>query len=175
MRRERDIHFVIRAVEVLPVPVEAVGVQHYELAAPDDSRARPGFVAALALDLIEVDRKLAIGPHVAADDVGHDLLVREADGVVAVVAVLEAEQDLRVGEVVPAAGFLIELGGDHRGHQDLLSSLRVHLLAHDAFDLLDDLVAQREVVVDTRADAANEPRAQQQLVAGHLGVRRNLS
>ena len=49
---------------------------------------------------------------------------------------------------------------------------RVHLLAAELRDLLQRAQAEREVGVESAAQFAHEPRAQQQLVRGDLGVGR---
>lgn len=97
--------------------------------------------------------------------------MRKAYGIVAIVAILEPEENIEL----PSARLLIQLGGHHCGHQKLLAALSVHLFANDLLDLLQDLIAERQVVVDTRANPAYETGAQQELVAHHLRVRRDFS
>ena len=50
--------------------------------------------------------------------------------------------------VVPAAALLPQVVGLQRRHQDLLRADGVHLLAHDALDLAQDHLTQRQVRVD---------------------------
>ena len=116
-------------MRVLVAGVERVGVLHDELAPAHQAGARPQLVAELGLDLVEVERQLAVAAHVAAHEVDDDLLVRGADDEVAALAILEAQQLRAV--LLPAARLLPQLGRDHRGQEHLLGAGAVHLLADD--------------------------------------------
>ena len=73
-------------------------------AAAHDAEARADFVAELGLDLVKMNRQLAITLDVAAHDIGDDFLVCRANYEVALVAILETQQ---LGAVLlAAAGFL---------------------------------------------------------------------
>jgi len=133
--------------------------------------ARADLVAELGLDLVEVQRQLAVGAHLAADQVGDDLLVRGSEAVVAVVTVAEALQLLAVE--VPAPGLAPEVAGLDHGHEDLLRARAVHLLAADVRHLVQRFQAQGQVGVDARGELADEPGAQEQAVADNLGLGRD--
>jgi hypothetical protein len=105
----RLVHVAVFALQVFKRGVEGVAVLHQELAAAHDAEAGANFVAELGLDLIEVNRQLAVALHVTAYDVGDDFLVRRADDEFALVAVLEAQQFRAV--LLPAAGFLPQFAG----------------------------------------------------------------
>jgi hypothetical protein len=99
-----------------------------------------------------------------ADDVGDDLLVREAEREGALVAVFQAEQDVQ-----PAASRLVQqLLGHERGHKQLNPADAVALLAHDLLDFADDAPAERQVSVDACGEFADEAPAQQQAMARQL-------
>ncbi|MNS74565.1 hypothetical protein D3C72_1080460 [compost metagenome] len=166
-------HVLVLALEVVGVLVEGVGVLHDELAAAQQAEARANLVTHLGLNLVQVDRQLAVGAHRAAHDVGDDLLVRGAEHLVAVVAVLEAHQLFAV--LLPAAGLHPQLGRDHDRHVQLLGAGGVHLLADDRLDLLDHPEHQGQQAVDAGAEAADVARAGEQLVRDDLGVGRDLS
>jgi hypothetical protein len=71
--------------------MERVGVLHDEFAAAHDAKTRPYLVAELQLDLIEIDRQLAIALQFAPRNVGDHLFVRRAHHKVTLVAILDAQ------------------------------------------------------------------------------------
>ena len=152
--------------------MERVGVLHQEFAGAHDAEARTDLVAKLGLNLIVVDRKLAVTLEVVARDVGDDFLVRGAQAEVPLVPVLELQQGLAVG--IPASGFLPQLGRLHDRHADLERAGAVHLVADDAGYLVEDAHAERHPAVKTRGEPAQEAGAEHQLVADHLGIGRGL-
>ncbi len=150
------------------VDVEAVGILHQELAAPEQPRPRARLVAILHLYLIEVDRELSVALHLSPDEVGDDLLVGGPEVVVGALPVLEAHQ--RGTEGVPAPA-LLEVGrGEHRRHEELLSPGGVHLLADDGGDPMEDPHAERQKLVDPGADHPSIASAEEQDVRGHRRV-----
>src|SRR4029077_18283645 len=164
-------HVVVFALAVRGVEVERVAVLHDELAATHETEARAYLVSELHLDLVEVERHITVGTHVAAHQIRHHLLVRRPKAEVAVVAILEPQQLLAVA--VPAAALLPELGGTDGGQQDLLRAGARHLFADDALDLAQHADTEREEVVDPARYLPDHARAQQQLVAHDLGLGRN--
>ena len=92
--------------------------------------------------------------------------MRGAKAVIAVVAVLEAQQLLAV--VLPAAGLFPEVAGDDHGHEQLGEPGGVHFLAHHALHVFQGLQAQRQVDVHAGGELADHAGAQQQLVADHF-------
>ena len=105
-----------------------------------------------------------------AHQVCHDLLVGGGQAVFVVVAVLEAEQFLAV--MIPAAGFLPQPGGLHRGHDYLLGPGPVHLLADYFFHLAQHPIPHGQPGVDARGQLADKARAQHKLVAYYFGLGR---
>jgi hypothetical protein len=155
------------------VGVQRVGVLHGELAHPDQAAARAGLVAELGLQVVDQLRQLTPGADLAAGQVGHHLLVGHGQGHVAAGAVAPVDQ-LRVGRV-PAAGLLPQIGRVNHRHSDLLAADGVHLLANNGLDLVHAAAGQRQVGVDAGAQRLDEAGAQQQLVAGQLGVGRRVT
>ena len=154
------------------IGMEGVGVLHDELARTHHAEARPHLVAELELDLVEVDRQLAIAFDLAPRDIRDHLFVGGPEHEVALVAILQAQQ-LRA-EFLPATRFLPELGRLDRRHQQLQRSGAVHLLADDGFDLAQRAQPERQPAVDPGRDAANHAGAQHQLVADDISLGRRL-
>src|SRR5262249_46717656 len=67
-------------------------------------------------------------------------------------------------------GLLPDLGRMEDGHRDLLPADRVHLLADDRVDLVDDPLPERQVDVDPRGELADEPGPDHELVTDRLSV-----
>ena len=61
------------------------------------------------------------------------------------------------------------------GRQIKLLADSVHLLAHDADDLVDRPLPEEEIVVDARAELANVACPDEKPVTGHFGVCRGLA
>ena len=158
----------VRRVEPLVGGVEGVGVLHDELAAAQDAGAGTRLVAVLGLDLVEPDGQVLVGGVEVLHREGEHLLVRGAEQVVVALAVLEPEDAVAV--LRPAAARLVGLAGQQRGEGQLLGADRVHLLADDRLDVAQHPQAQRQPGVDARRGAADVAGADQQPVAGHLGV-----
>src|SRR4029077_16533618 len=111
----------------------------------------------------------AVGADLAADEVGHHLLVRRAEAEVAVVAVLQPQQLAAV--LLPAAALDPQLRGNHRGHEDLLRARAVHLLAHDALEAPDGAEPEGQEGVDAARHLADHARTDEEAVSHDLGVR----
>ena len=161
---------VVSRVQPGLVHVEGVGILHDELAHAHQPRLGARLVAKLGLDLVPDLRKLFVTAQLAPGDGGHHLFMRHAQAQIALEAVLQPEHV--VAHDVPAAGLLPQLGGVERGQKNLLRADRVHLLAHDALDLQQRALRQKQVTVDARRELADVSGAQQQLVAGDLGFGR---
>ena len=154
------------------VDVEGIAVLHGELAHAQQAGLGPRLVAELGLNLVPDLRQLLVAAQFAAGDGGHDLFVRHAQAEIGALAVLEAEHV--VAHARPAAALLPRLAGKNGGQVKLLAD-PVHLLAHDADDLVQRALAEEEVVVNARAELADVAGAEQKLVAGHFGVCRGLA
>ena len=153
--------------------MERIRVLHREFARPHDAEPRPDLVAELGLDLVEIDRQLAVALELAARDVGDHFLVGRAVAVHAVVAVLDAQQ---LGPVLfPAARFLPQLGWLHGRHQHLERARPVHFLAHDLLDLAQHPQADGQPREQAAGQAPDQAGAQHELVADHLGIGRNVA
>ncbi len=148
------------------VEVEGIGVLHDELAGAHHAEARPHLVAELGLDLVKVDRQLAVAAQLAPGDIGDHLFVRGSKDELPLVAILQAQQ---LGPVFgPAVRLLPQLGGLNRRHQDLQRPGPVHFLAHDVFDLAQHPQPQGQPAVDAGGDTPDQAGAQHQLVAEDL-------
>ena len=165
-----DEHVVVGAHRPLEVEIERVVVLHQELAAAHHAEARPDLVAELPLDLVEVDRQIAVALDAAAEDVGHDLLVGRAVQHRPLVAVGDAQHLLAV--ILVAAALLPQLGRLDRRHQDLVGAGGIHLLAHDLLDPAEHAQPERQPAVDARRALPDHPGAQHQLMRDDLRIRR---
>ena len=113
-------------------------------------------------------RKVLVGAVLPFHRQGEQLFVRRAEQVVVAAAILEPENAVAV--FGPAVRRLVGRARQQRGEQDLLSANGVHLFAHDALDLAQHPQAERQPAVEARRDRADVAGADQQLVAGDLGV-----
>ena len=85
------VHRLVALLRAVPVDVEAVGVLHDEFLGAHEAEARADFIAELGLDLVEVDRELAVGIDLVRDEVGDDFLVRRAEDHLPILPVLDLE------------------------------------------------------------------------------------
>ena len=162
------VHPVVLLLQRFLRVMEAVAVLHDELAAAQQAEARTDLVAELRLDLVHVQRQLLVGAQLGAHERGDELLMGGAEAELMVVTVVEAHA---LGTVcIGAAGLLPQLLGLEHGHADLLGAACVHLLAHDVLDLGQHALAQGQKRVDAGSGLADEAGAQQQLMAGDLGI-----
>ena len=166
-------HRLVGFVETLRGGVERVGVLHQELAAAHQAETRADLVAELGLDLVEIERQLAVALDVAPHDVGDHLFVGRSETEVALVAVADAQQLLAV--LLPAPGLEPELGGLDRRHRELDGAGGVHLATDDRHQLLEAAPAGRQVGVDPRGELLDHPGAHHELVGDDLGVVRDLA
>ena len=168
-----DEHLVVGAPRGLRADVEGIGILHQELAAAHDAEARAHLVAELPLDVIEVARQIAVGPHAVAEDLGDQLLVGRPVEHFPAVPILEAQHLRAVGFV--ALALMPEVGRLDGGHQHLDGARAVLLLAHDLLDFLEDAEAQRQPRIDAGAGLADHAGAQHQLVRDDLRLFRRLA
>ena len=164
------VHQLVALLGPGAVRVKGVTVFHHEFAPAHQAEAGADFIAELALDLIEPHGQLAVGTHFAAHQVSNDFLMGGAQAIFALVTVLEAQQFLAV--VLPAARFLPEVGGLNHGHEQFLEAGGIDFLAHHVGDFVNDLQAQRQIDIQAGGEPAHHARAQQKLVADHLGISR---
>ena len=98
--------------------------------------------------------------------------MRHAQAQVGAFAVFQAEHV--VAHHRPAPTLFPELAGIECGQVEFLADL-VHFLADDAHDLVDRAVAQEEERVDAGAQLPDVSGADEQFVAGDLGIGRGLA
>ena len=142
-------HILIFPTAILHVRVEAVGIFHDELSAAHQAKARAHFVAELGLDLVEVQRKLAVRSDHSAHQVRDDLFVCRPKAKITFVTIFKTEEIFAVE--LPAAAFLPQLGRRSDRKQKLLCAGAIQLLAHNSFDLANDSQRQGKVVVNSPA------------------------
>src|SRR5207249_1859229 len=143
----------VRAVERGDVGVEGVGVLHEELARAQHAGPRTRLVALLGLDLVPDLRQVAVGADLARGEPRDDFLVRHPEAQVASVAIPQLEH---LRDALPAARLLPDVGRMDHGHRDLLPADRVHLLADDRVDLVEDALPERQVHVDAGGELTHE-------------------
>ena len=163
------MHAGVGVGEALFVEMKGVGVFHDEFARPHDPESGADLVAKLGLDLIEVDRQIAIAADLGAHQIGNDFLVRGAQAKRSAVAILDAQQ---LGSVLlPASRFPPQVTGlDHR-HQYFLGAGGIHLFADDGFHLAQHPQPQRQPAVQAGGELADHAGAQHQLMADDLRFR----
>ena len=161
-----DEHAVIGVLGAGEIEVEGIGVLHQKFAPAHQPEARPHLVAELPLDVIEVERQVLVGPHIAAEDRGDHFLIGRPVQHVAVVPVFDPQHLLAVGLV--AAALAPQLGGLDGRHQKLDGAGTVLFLADDAADLLQHPQAERQEGVNPGRFLADHAGAQHQPVRGDL-------
>ncbi len=164
------VHQLVARLQSLDVGVEGVGVLHEELPAAQEAETGPQLVAVLPVDLVEVDRQVAVAAVLARHRDRDDLLGRRRQGEARLLAVGETEHERPVG-LVPARP-LPQLERLDDRQQELLGAGGVHLLPDDLLDPAQDPVAQRQPGVDPGRHLADVAGPDQQPVAVDLGVGR---
>ena len=150
--------------------MERVAVLHQKFTAAHDAEARTDFIAELGLNLVQVNRQLAVALYVTAHDIGNDFLVCWADDKFALMTILEAQQFRSI--LLPTARLLPEFGRLHGRHQQFQCARIIHLLANDVFNLAQNAQAERHPGVNARGGALDEPGTQHQFLADNFGVSR---
>ena len=150
------------------VDVEAVGVLHHELPAPQQPGSRTRLVPELRLDLVDDERQVLVRRVQVLHEQREHLLVRRRQDEVVEAAVLDAEHGVAV--VGPATRQLVGLTGQQRREVDLLEAGPVHLLPDDPLDVLVDDPAERQPGEPAGRGTPDVPRPHQQPVAGDIGV-----
>ena len=137
--------------------MKRIGIFHDEFTRTHDAEARPNLIAKLGLNLIKVNRQLAITFNLTPHDVGNHFLVGWAKTKIPIVTILNL-QHLRA-ELRPTPRFLPQLRRLHGGHQQLYGAARVHLLAHHVFDLAQHAQTEWHPTIQTRTELLDEPRS----------------
>ena len=161
-----DDVLVVADLQAVCVAVEGVGVLHDELARAQHSGARARLVSLLDLEVVEDLREVAVGPHGLRDVGGDDLLVGHREHEVRALAVVELEE--LVDAVAPA--LLPELRGQQHRHEHLAAADGVDLLADDLDGALVGAPAGRQPGPESRADLADQPGSDHELVRERLRV-----
>jgi len=150
------------------VPVHAVGVLHYEVPHPEHPGAGPGLVAELDLHLVPVLGQVPVGTKLGPGQVGDDLLVGGAQGIVPFFTVLDPEH--LVPEILPPPALLPDLGRRQGRQKKLLGPGPVHLLPDYLHHLQEHPPPQGQIFVDPGGQLADHSGSQHQLMALHLGL-----
>jgi hypothetical protein len=108
--------------------------------------------------------------HLAADEVGDDLLVGRPEAEIPPVPVLHPHQFLAVD--VPPPRFAPELRRRQDGKEDLQGAGPVHLTPDNSLDFSKSPEPEREIGVDTGRHPADHACSQHQAVADDLGLGR---
>ena len=154
------------------IEIERVSVLHQEFAPAHHTEARPHLVAEFPLDVIQDLRQLAIGMHRLAEQIGDHLLIGRPVQHVAFVPIADTQHLLAVVVVAPALA--PKLRRLNRRHQHFLRTRRVLLLAHDALDIPQHPVAERQPRVDASRGLPHQTGAKHQPVRGDLRFGRRL-
>ena len=165
-------HHAVGLPHAVLIAIERVRVLHQELPSTQESVPRAELVAVLPLHLVEVDGKVPVRGELVGHERREHLFLGRSEHELAAVAIGEAEHLVAVG--LPPPGQLPGLGGQHDRHAHLLRTRGVHLLADDRLDLLRHAHAEGHRGVHARHQLAHEGSAQQQSVAGGLGLGRVL-
>ena len=115
---------------------------------------------------------MLVAAQLLARNVGHDLFVGHAQAEVRALAILQAEHV--VAHHVPAATGLPDLARIQRWQKQLLPD-GVHLFAHDAGDLQNGSLGEKQVGVDSSRQLPDIAGAHQELVAGNFRVSRRFA
>jgi hypothetical protein len=118
------------------------------------------------LDLVQVDRQVAVGPDAAPENIRDHLLVGRPIEHRPLVTVGDPQHLLAV--IVVTAALLPELGRLDRRHEDLVASGAVHLLADDLLNAAQHAQAERQPTIDAGRALADHARTKHELVRHDL-------
>ena len=164
------MHLVVGVLQALFAGVEGIGVFHDELTRTHHTEARAGFIAEFGLNLIQVQRQLAVAADVVAGQIGDHFFVGRANTEIAVVAVFHAQQFTAV--LKPTAGFFPQFGRLNGRHKHFLSAGFVHFFTHNVFYFAQRAQAQRHPGVQAGGQFTDHAGTHHQLVADHHGIGR---
>ena len=115
--------------------METVEILHRKLDATQQTRLGPWLVTKLVLNLVELERQILIRADEPFDQRRDDFFVRPAQAVQSLAAALKLKHHFR-SRIGPTAGFLPQVLGVQRRHQELLAADRVHLFADNLLDVI---------------------------------------
>ena len=163
-------HAVVRDGELRLIGMEAVPVLHQELARAHDAEARADLISEFGLNLVQIQRQIAIGADVVSHEIRDRFLVSGSENVLSIVPILLSKKLLPI--LLPAAGLLPKLGRHEDREKELLASRPVHFLTNDLGHLARNAPSKRQDGVDAGRELAQHSRPNHQLVADQLGVGR---
>ena len=166
------VHFAISGLQIVVACMKRIRILHHELASAHHAKTRADFIAKLGLNLIKIQRQLAVTFDFAAHHVADDFFVRGAETEVAVVAVFEPQEFRAV--LLPARGFNPQFGRLHRGHGKLNRAAAIHFFADDGFHFAQHAQAQRHPGINPAGEALDQPRTQHEFMADDFGLGRGL-
>ena len=176
-RRIGRLHRVVAADGRLVVDIERVRVLHHKFPRPHQAVSGSDFIPEFRRDLVEVLRQVAIAGDLGFHQWRDDLLMgrpehefRFARRAPSVACVVGPVHDFTGSG--PAWPHLPEFHRMQMRHPELNGARVVHLLATELCDLPQRPQSERQIGIEPAAQLANEPRAQQELVRGNLGVGR---
>ena len=155
-----DEHLVVSHARACVIEIEGIGVLHQEFAPAHHAEARPNLIPELPLDVVEIERQVAIARDAVPKNLRHLLFIRRAVKQVAVLAVADAQHLRAIGVI--AAALAPQIGGLDGRHQDFLRAGRVLLLPHDLLDLRQNALAERQPGIDAGAGLTHQTRTQHQ-------------
>ena len=160
------VHPLVTGVGRLVVGVEAVRVLHDEFLGAHEAEARADFVTELGLNLVKIDRQLAVRVELIGDEGGDDLLMRRAEHPLLTGAILHVKKHV-LRRLEPAAPGP-DGGRLERRHEHLQRPGAIHLLADDGLDFLERPQAKRQERVKPAGEFSHQAGTQQQLVGNDL-------
>ena len=167
------MHVAVGLFQGSLVQVEGVGILHEKLPGAQHAEAGPGFIAKLGLYLVVIDGQLFVASKLATGEIGDDLLVGWPETEIALVSILDLQQQALV-VLAPASGFVPEFSRlDDRQH-DFLCAGSIHLLTNDVLYLLQYTQSHGHPAVDARCELANQAGPDHQLMANDFRVCRCL-
>ena len=161
-------HALIRLDRIFLAQVERIGVLHQEFAAAHGAKAWTYLITELPLDMVEVQRQVLVGLHIAAEDVGDHLLIGRAVEEFALVAILDTQHFLAIGLIAPA--FAPQISRLDGWHQQLHCARAILLLLDDLLHLHQDLVAQRQPGIETRSLLTDHTGSKHQAMRSDFSV-----
>ena len=159
---------VVADLQALVVDVEAVAVFHAELAPAQQAGPRPGLVSELPLDLIDDQRQILVAAVQVLDQQGEQLFMRRSQHHVGAAPVFQAEHVVAV--VGPTARDLVRLARQERREVHLLEPFAIHLFANDSFHVAEHDPTQRQPGESARGSPTDVAAADEQPMAGDLGI-----
>src|SRR5664279_4956242 len=155
------------------VAIETVRVHHSELTAANKTISGANLVTILVGDVVQVERQFLVGMALTTDNRRDQFLVCRSQTEPTAFSICQLEHLVAVK--IPTAGRLPGFCGHQQRHQDLLSGVPVHLLAHYCFYTLLDTQTKIEISVNARSRFAKQASTKHELAAYRIGVLGNFT